>query len=581
MTLPIKPRACFAAATNLGPEDTARFLELHAQYTKAGADPTAAAKSAAQDLIAEIEQEAKELGTLIGPVAAKSGRIEQVWNVVKNFDQAGARNLFLDAVTSHGATGWFSGIQTQYGKAQKNPTTFGVVFNAVQDFIKDVSTFANAAADLAPGILPRLDSTKDVLPKWLGGRGDTPKADVQAAGSALWRGTLEDKLYSDADLARLGLTDEQRGLYHQARAAIDKSLDDMVKTELVRLSRSEAGSIATQAAAQNTAADAAAFISEHVIKLDPESTLPGLMVDKLDQLAKLKEQGYAPLMRFGRHTLHVTGPGRDPVLFHARKRRRGQPARAPAARGSRLRRRHVHAGDDERRGVQAVPGHEPRLARAVRRGHRQPERPEVYQDFLKLTKNNRSALKRMIHRQGIAGYSEDLPRVMASFVTSNARMASGNLHMSNAKMAAEAIPKEMGQLKDDAIRLVDYVQNPQEEAGLARSLLFTTYIGGSVASALVNLTQPFTMSAAVPVDVRRAGQGGRAPDERARAVASGNIDEKVKAAIALGRAERHRQPAGNPPPAGRGHRRRLADTAQGRLRVGLDVQPEPSSSTGA
>ena len=116
MTLPPKSRACFVAASNLGPEDTARFLELHEQYTKAGASPTEAAKTAAADLVAEIEQEAKDLGTIIGPVAPKAGRVEQVWDVVRNFDHAKARDAFMDAVTSHGGTSIWNAIQTQYAK---------------------------------------------------------------------------------------------------------------------------------------------------------------------------------------------------------------------------------------------------------------------------------------------------------------------------------------------------------------------------------------------------------------------------------------------------------------------------------
>ncbi|MBC7604209.1 MAG: PLxRFG domain-containing protein, partial [Ramlibacter sp.] len=60
--------------------------------------------------------------------------------------------------------------------------------------------------------------------------------------------------------------------------------------------------------------------------------------------------------------------------------------------------------------------------------------------------------------------------------------------------ATVAIPKEQGQLKDMAINLTDYVRNPQEEAQKIRGLLFSQYIGGSIASALVNMTQPFAVT---------------------------------------------------------------------------------------
>jgi len=56
------------------------------------------------------------------------------------------------------------------------------------------------------------------------------------------------------------------------------------------------------------------------------------------------------------------------------------------------------------------------------------------------------------------------------------------------------VSKQQGELKDHAVALVEYVQNPQEEAQGLRGLLFTQYIGGSIASAIVNMTQPLTMS---------------------------------------------------------------------------------------
>lgn len=60
--------------------------------------------------------------------------------------------------------------------------------------------------------------------------------------------------------------------------------------------------------------------------------------------------------------------------------------------------------------------------------------------------------------------------------------------------ALNAIPKAQGELKDAAIRLADYVKNPREEAQAVRGLLFAQYLGGSVASAMVNMTQPFAVS---------------------------------------------------------------------------------------
>ena len=60
--------------------------------------------------------------------------------------------------------------------------------------------------------------------------------------------------------------------------------------------------------------------------------------------------------------------------------------------------------------------------------------------------------------------------------------------------AANDISQTQGELKDAAVSLVDYIKTPREEAQALRSLMFAQYIGGSVASAMVNMTQPFTMT---------------------------------------------------------------------------------------
>ena len=59
-----------------------------------------------------------------------------IGDAVRDFSQQGARNAFMDAVTSHGSTNlWIRTVGTQYHKAQRNPETFGPVFDGVQDYI--------------------------------------------------------------------------------------------------------------------------------------------------------------------------------------------------------------------------------------------------------------------------------------------------------------------------------------------------------------------------------------------------------------------------------------------------------------
>jgi hypothetical protein len=66
--------------------------------------------------------------------------------------------------------------------------------------------------------------------------------------------------------------------------------------------------------------------------------------------------------------------------------------------------------------------------------------------------------------------------------------------MGELAQAVADIPKGQGELKDHAVRLHEYVKNPQEEAQAFRGLLFAQYIGGSVASAIINTTQPFAVT---------------------------------------------------------------------------------------
>jgi hypothetical protein len=83
--------------------------------------------------------------------------------------------------------------------------------------------------------------------------------------------------------------------------------------------------------------------------------------------------------------------------------------------------------------------------------------------------------------------------VLANFVYSNARLSAGNAHLGEIDEAVTAIPKQQGELTDAAMQLREHIRNPQP-GNLLGGLLFAQFLGGSVASAMVNLTQPFTMT---------------------------------------------------------------------------------------
>jgi predicted RNA methylase len=458
-----------------------------ARSTQTGFDITPAMKAKADAGV--------PLFSIAGDSDIRFSLADNVLAGIRGFDPTAARDDFMDAMSGSKSTGWFNPVKTQYAKAQANPKTFGRVFNAVQDYLRDVSTFANAAADQAPTIIHKLEDFRSALPAFMGGRKDARRDDLDAAGAVLWRGTLADlKAYSREELAAEGLTETQQDLYFEARAAIDQSLDDLIKTELVRLAGKEGMYAERAAMAADSPAAAAEVFNEYFAAMGIENNFAELAQDKVEQGERLKAEGYAPLMRFGEWTVHVTDAQQNTIFFGMYETKMGANKAARELRE-----------DPQLEGMDFQVGEMSQEESALYQGLSLDalelfatvtgnSQNEVYQEFLRKAKNNRSALKRLIRRQGIAGFSEDTSRVLASFITSNARAASGNLHMGRALEAAEAVPKHLGKLRDEGIKLVKYVQNPQEEAGLMRGLLFVNFIGGSVASAAVNLTQTFTMA---------------------------------------------------------------------------------------
>lgn len=454
-------------------------------------------------------------------------------------------------------------FQTQYHKAQRNPHFRGV-FDAAQHYIQDVSRFANEAADLAPDLLPRLKSLRDVLPEKLGGAPIANEADSKAVGRAMFAATLADVRPSLADL-RAGmslaiegpdgtrsvdvppLTERQIGIYEQARAAIDLSLDQMTVSELTKLARGENVAAAIAQAQADPANGAAAIIeairgvAAGLVVTQPNEAarlqnLAAQMADFAMETDALKERGYAPLMRFGRYTVDVTETiDGEPVrryfsLFESKT----------AAFAAERQMREVYpdatvtVGTMDAEQWQLYQGLSLDSLAAFARTTGL-DQGELFQEFYKIAVSTRSALKRLIHRKGIAGYDEDLSRVLASFVTSNARLASKNIHFAEMTHAAAMIPKQYGDVQAEARKLVQYVQNPTEEAQALRGLLFVNFIGGSIASALTNATQPFMMTAPYLSQFSNPFAAGKA---LAQALAVRSETAGPTLAAALARAEK-------------------------------------------
>lgn len=382
---------------------------------------------------------------------------------------------------------WHKTIGTQYHKAQID-SDFKRVYDATQRFLSSVSLLANEAADAAPSLLPKLEGFRDLAKK------PPKKADLEAVATAVFKGTLTDgRVYSDAELKNeFKLTDAQIGMYREFRAAVDRSLDDMGKTDLIRYVGKDYAYMRSAVMGARDVNEAAELLVEELEQTMGGDDVINTVRVKANNYAQLKIEGYAPLMRFGEHTVYVTGKNGEQLFFgmaesgaEAAKLARDMQEIYPDAT--------VTKGILSTEGAKLFSGISPDTIEIFANVTGLSDDP-LFQDYLKLVVNNRSALKRLIHRKGVPGYSEDVTRVLASFLTSNARASAKNLHSGEMLAAAEAIPKTKGDVRDEAIRLVDYIQNPVEEAAKVRGLLFANFIGGSIASAAVNMTQPVMMT---------------------------------------------------------------------------------------
>ena len=317
-------------------------------------------------------------------------------------------------------------------------------------------------------------------------------------------------VWTDKELSeKFNLDDKQIELYREFRSATDKSLDSLTRSDMLRKMGKDANDIESQVMEVDTLREAVFVIEQHIndlIQASPkkEKALKGMLKDiKESQFRtnKLKDDGYAPLSRFGQYTVDVVDSdgnreyfGMFESAYDARKMEEDMKALYddPATHT-------VSRGALSKEEFKLFAGVTPETAELFGEmlgldatGDKAAD--EAFQEYLKRTKNNRSAMKRLMHRKGIKGYSEDVGRVLASFIYSNARHTSAALNMGNLDRSIADIPKGEGQLKDAAVKLAQYIKNPQEEGQVIRGWMFAQYLGGSVASAVVNLTQPIAVS---------------------------------------------------------------------------------------
>ena len=414
---------------------------------------------------------------------------------------------------------WDKTVGTMRNLSERVPA-FKPVYEAAQRFIDDVSMLANDAADFAPRMFPRLDTWRDLAKR------PVSAADSKAVAKPLFEGTLlwtrdengkavraaEDAavagvVWTDEELRdKFGATDDQISLYRESRAAIDRSIDMTARADMMRVLGREFEGLREAVLQQETLDDASKFLRRELeqrklAEPDAAARFDGLVSDieqRQRAAARLMRRGYAPLSRFGRYTVDVLDAKGDRLYFGMYESRR-------ASNLARIQMQRAFPGASVTQGTMSNEMH--KLLGGITpeslelfgnmlglESEGGEERDRVFQEYLKLTKSNQSAMRRMIHRKGIAGYSEDVGRVLASFVYANARQAAGALNAGTLDRAISEIPKEQGELRDVAMGLRNYIQDPQEEGQVIRGFLFAQYLGGSVASAFVNATQPFAIT---------------------------------------------------------------------------------------
>jgi transposase-like protein len=420
--------------------------------------------------------------------------------------------------TSKSMTVWQKTVGTMFHAAEKHPE-FKRTYDAVQHFLSDVSLYAARSADLAPNILIKMDGFKDILKSPLSAK------DVESLKSPVFEGTLNyarnDKgvavlepdvgkagiVWTDDELrSKWGLDDRLIGIYREFRKTTNRSLAYLSKSDMLRYLGKDGVAIRTAVMDAPGMKAATELIENHLAELAAASPARADLLqntaqtirEKANTVQGLMAKGYAPLSRFGKFSVYATEKDGTPISFtmheterDANKHEREMKAAFPEA--------NVEAGIMSQEQFKLFSGVTPETlgllgeALGLEEGA-DSQQSQVFDTLIKLTKNNRSAMKRLIERKGINGFSQDVGRVLAGFVYSNSRQTSTNLNMGEVSKSAADIPKEHGDVKDMAIKLVDYIKHPSEEVQAIKGLLFTQMIGGSLASAVVNATQPWIMT---------------------------------------------------------------------------------------
>lgn len=465
--------------------------------------------------------------------ANRDGTGREIVNSSKTSDKIAGMNSVLSgamdiadnfAGKSVKSLGKMNGVITQLHKARNIPE-FARVFTLAMEFRTDLSRSAYRAWEQAKDILPAYNDIGSATKSLLYGKKHSKE--LSRVASWVFDGTtygggnpLAGMRWTASQLKNnFQATDREMAMYEQARDAIDTSLTEVANSVAWKLAKPHIGTGSKKQVIDNP--ESAHDIMREALELVEQSTeteeekvsIVATMaaVDAVyEQADKLKAAGYAPLSRFGRYTVDVFETGPDGKIARdnkgVAKRLEFQKFEFESeARSVEKQLRKEYAGRPNvaiKRGIQAektlFSGVDPETVTLF--AEKLADIPgidvkrEVLDEWRREAVSQRSAIMHNIKRKGIAGYSEDMPRVLATFLTSNARYASSNFHMADMQKAIDDIPDAMGDVHDEAQDLYNYINASNEPGQWMRGLMFAWYLGGSPAAALVNMSQPVLMT---------------------------------------------------------------------------------------
>jgi hypothetical protein len=401
-------------------------------------------------------------------------------------------------------------LGTMLHKALTNPE-FKKPFDLIQAKINHVSVEAYDSLRQAPEVLGHMEDWADfkreasnLRPKNFKAR----KADFAKVSDIVFNGTLNDKkVYSEDELRTLGLTgDKNNGqikTYYDIRNAIDTSLDHYARSVMSKIVQAAGVPMNEIMALHNRDLPVFAHqlelerLADRYAGTDGQDVMANAkerITEVMEKLGKLKEEGYAPLMRFGDHYLKITDPNLktsdNPDGTVLRQHYESETERDLAAK--RLE-KNLPAGYQLETGslnpddYKMFAGVSPETVALFLKESGLPT-DDITQQYLKLATAQQSALRRLIHRKGIEGFSDDVQRVLAAFVMSNARYSANRLF--NDQIDQAVMDVKDGELRQQAQKMRDYALDPKEEMRGVKNFMFLYYMGGSVMFGLINMTQP-------------------------------------------------------------------------------------------